>query len=1330
MNSVFFLFEHSLLPCFQSKEDSAVANITAVILSCLQALPLHEATHNVPIGLGPPWMNKAKDLLLTLLPSQSNVVRRAAAEGLALLATLGVTEDAHFLQSTVLHSLDEVMRGNKPDGKPRPTIALEPVSAARAGSLLTLACIQRTTHNVAQRQLARARGRSVSNPNEESGKKTDDELPVLQMMTRLLPSIDCRGFRDYFVVRTYALHSFTVLLTYSGRLDQGSLSDQDKQLLRKGIELVESNFSSCWTAASTDIDRGQEAEKMASEASFLAVLLRLMTFLIPSLQQLRTETPECAYKFSFMATLVLENHGWHPVVFNEAMAFFEVLASHRQLLSPPLKCIDFTENAFFSSIPFVLECITPIRATCFAHLPWEEGPIMSPVSLRAAVYMIKILSLSQISVTEWIGMKLASHLVALFEAVCGARYYVGANLLRSIAAPWESEVVFAESAALEEEIFNTIPVLLFFECSFHKNEKERLVRWILFTRSLLSNTGVIPAADPHDTTDFTPASVSQAAIMQSFLDTSLVYETANPVRWQVKCLAAQLSTVALAEMARNTSVPNSEDPHLSLTAANTQCRKLCREAEEAGRGLPSSRLVFHLEDILAAACMSVTATQDQAELRTLQESSMHFLTKLISSFGRIRDPEQPESSILDQYSTQIFSAVKHALGAPLESDSDAALGLFVAGCEALQTVIETELSKDTVVLKRLIRPVVPADSDIPFFTYTNGYPASVQTVDAKEIHSNRRAALLLKIGKVWTSGKLGLTSGGVGRPEYMHVVAQALVTNDVAMAVNSAAIAIDGIRLLLGSGLSLAGKSLPEDDARKTIECESGIFYGNLTDINDTVKALLAKTWSSCASNALRPLLATVELTDCDQERRDACAEWIKTLIPILFAGVRDAHGANMKSNGQEIVSWARGVDPTTVVVDCLSGIVLLVNDTTGVIFDPQWSAELNNLVYQLGALVLVPALTTASDVSSLTKSSTEEPKIVPNPVVVLEACKLIEGLASAFGSGAELEHESALLVAILAPLDMLESGALKFGEGVVETIIATCLSSVASLITQGFSRDTLTKTTLQLVLKTVLAEGNRDKCPTKVKEAGNKLLHACLNHNSVSPRQQSNIAVDLAAAGNWETWAVVFSMNDGKAASKSLDIVVQVLCDPSQARSQVAVLTAIHSIVQNPSVSSSLIGLLLHRIGSEVLGVFFNFGTAQINREVYEYRKTACAHSMKVMLLGYQQLCSAEDSDEEVTSFILVLFETLLAVLRFNGLPNHPSPSIDGCAALGRMVAQAILHIARTSPVPFKTAVASLGQTDRTLLEFAVRAEMSGYAVATQNAPVKKKLDLKSFKK
>lgn len=230
-----------------------MANITAVLLSCLQTLPLQEATHNVSIGLGPPWMSKAKDLLLTLLPSASHVVRRAAAEGLGLLATLGAKEDAHYLQSAVMHSLDEVMKGNQHDGKSR-SGPFEPVSGARAGSLLTLACIQRTAHNIAKNRTSRALGRSEKDRKRDK----EDELPTFQMMTRVLPSIACYGARDFFIARTYALHSFGLLIAYSNRLESKSPSKEDEHLLRKAVEIVEDNFLAAWNVASYDYDRGNE----------------------------------------------------------------------------------------------------------------------------------------------------------------------------------------------------------------------------------------------------------------------------------------------------------------------------------------------------------------------------------------------------------------------------------------------------------------------------------------------------------------------------------------------------------------------------------------------------------------------------------------------------------------------------------------------------------------------------------------------------------------------------------------------------------------------------------------------------------------------------------------------------------------------------------------------------------------------------------------------------------------------------------------------------------------------------------------------------------------
>ena len=202
-------------------------------------------------------------------------------------------------------------------------------------SLLTLACIQRTASNVAKRKLARARGRLYGTNTDQSIDKSNDNLPVLQMMTRILPSAACHGFKEQIVVKTYAIYSFTVLLMYSTRLSATRIGEDDKQLLRKGIELVEDNFSASWTAASNEIDKGQEADRLDCEIAFVAVLLRLMTFLLPFLHHTKSEDDGIARRFSVFATLSLENLGTHPVIFVEALAFYEVSSTHQNLFPKP-----------------------------------------------------------------------------------------------------------------------------------------------------------------------------------------------------------------------------------------------------------------------------------------------------------------------------------------------------------------------------------------------------------------------------------------------------------------------------------------------------------------------------------------------------------------------------------------------------------------------------------------------------------------------------------------------------------------------------------------------------------------------------------------------------------------------------------------------------------------------------------------------------------------------------------------------------------------------------------------------------------------------------------
>lgn len=410
----------------KSDDVAAVANITAVLLACLKSLPMHEATHDIPIGLGPPWMNKAKDILLTLLPSTSNTVRRAAAEGLALLATLGVTEDAHTLQSAVLHSLDEVMQGNKPDGKPR-AIPVEPVSAARAGSLLTLGCIQRTANNIKLIQTARSKGRSTA--SETATAAQEHALPTMQMMTRILPSIACHAtIRDAFVPRIYGIHAFNILLAYSTYQKEDEWTAEDQHLIKKAIESVTDNFLSCWTAVSTDMDGEQAAEKLSEEIAFLSVILRMMTCLIPYLEGATLSM------FVQMASVITEGAGRHPIVLVEALAFFEVVYKQQDAMNTMLKRISNEVIRMATPIP------QTVLASCTSVVPSLQ------CSEAVALLMLTVSQVMPLSDAD-----LAS-LAGLLDTTSGTRPCTTESLFRGLAAPREVDESHGHHIRIENSI--------------------------------------------------------------------------------------------------------------------------------------------------------------------------------------------------------------------------------------------------------------------------------------------------------------------------------------------------------------------------------------------------------------------------------------------------------------------------------------------------------------------------------------------------------------------------------------------------------------------------------------------------------------------------------------------------------------------------------------------------------------------------------------------------------------------------------------------------------------------------------------------------------------
>jgi hypothetical protein len=248
----------SFLELRSSSKDVAIytKNITATILSCLlklrkySSMPNDEANSESDKGMTQSMTLFAK-ILLAILPISDDQVRRAAAEGLGVLSSLSSTSETNKLQRSILMALERTFISDVTDnGAPKQHVPTP--SSASAGFLLALASIQRSS--VSRSNLNNKENHDLCDGNRVAN--IDGIDATISMINRLLPYIATQEADfDSHVSRTYAIHSFLLLLSYSGAIDQTSMSlDSRKQILSKAVEVVENNFFASWITNDGETD--------------------------------------------------------------------------------------------------------------------------------------------------------------------------------------------------------------------------------------------------------------------------------------------------------------------------------------------------------------------------------------------------------------------------------------------------------------------------------------------------------------------------------------------------------------------------------------------------------------------------------------------------------------------------------------------------------------------------------------------------------------------------------------------------------------------------------------------------------------------------------------------------------------------------------------------------------------------------------------------------------------------------------------------------------------------------------------------------------------------
>lgn len=318
----------------------------------------------------------------------------------------------------------------------------------------------------------------------------------------------------------------------------------------------------------------------------------------------------------------------------------------------------------------------------------------------------------------------------------------------------------------------------------------------------------------------------------------------------------------------------------------------------------------------------------------------------------------------------------------------------------------------------------------------------------------------------------------------------------------------------------------------------------------------------------------------------------------------------------------------------------------------------------------------------------------------------------------------------LLPPLIAVENGSIdvESNSDVNKVVLSSIIRCVQRLVqSENLDYDTVNGL-LNFSLSKISCMGKLSSEQCIVKKSLCALLQTCSRKSNIPKHEILLHVQDAAKSDNWEIWEILcLGLDQSSDINYSIDIICEVLEDYKTPERHIVVLKAILRI---SSEYPDWVPLIMQKAGGQIMQLGKMYGIYQLKGPGFdESRTTVCALSIKMIMLTCQYMITDKVADVEAIAFHSIVFEVLVAIVSFNGLPNQNTGTINACAnpVLGRTCAQFFVHVLRTNPSLFKACLVNISADDRNVLEAAVRADMEGYQ-KKKTAPVKKTLVLRSF--
>lgn len=804
-------------------------------------------------------------------------------------------------------------------------------------------------------------------------------------------------------------------------------------------------------------------------------------------------------------------------------------------------------------------------------------------------------------------------------------------------------------------------------------------KWLFFCRCLAigATTEALNKCDSYSENVSTQLLIDKARYVAQ-ANALAVLKGSNQTRWQLRCLSANLASVAINE-------------HLSTagTSFNFSPNSICNTY-----GFEIDLEPIYLsEELVTIACSLSTATSNNSDLPSVQICGLRLLVSLFRVFGSQLDASTSDgTSVLAQYSSQIVSSVNYALNAEKlvkeHVPGTAHHRLFAAGCEMLFIIIFEEVISDPVALRRLLQPVWPAvvenSASIQFPTRESSGNGSLFGT-ATHVTDNLKAHPLFKVSKLWFIAKATmLIAMSEMKLSTISIFSNELEKEETERAIQCAAYAIDGFLL----------HSCKENFV---VTVSSGLTFKNSADLDDLVVKIMIKSWPMLSATSVISLTKAIEFAAKESCLSIGFHQWITKLTTIVLSGLHQFLSTLQNSS----------------ILDCAALVHALRIIVTGfdfVLVGYMCPFELGDIIDSVTDSIICVII----DLSE-PRDKQNEQLIKDHRIVKSQSCALIEDLCQQnLVIGLDI---SVLTRAVITPL-----AAVQRGQEMESNVISSCLrSSQALLQHQPEGQVKFQKALVQLIL--ILMQDS-----SETKDECLFLLKACTEKSHLSHEELGQIAEIMASYGLWSAWALICPVLTPRCIRYSLNAVKSLLGDLKSGPFHTLAVVEFFSGLRSAMVQdTSLIFTVLQHTGFEILQLFRAHALHMLVGEgLDENRAIVCGDGVKINVMVLQYMTS-KTNKYDVVSYLRVFFEVLIESISFNGMPNHPTIKVGGDESIGRMCAQVFVHVAKSYLTLFKSTVVLLSAEKRAVIEMAVRADMSGFA--GQNImKTKKRISLKGF--